>query len=73
MNYFRRLLGEAAVNNMNYVTAESAFIRSLDFPGIQFIKKIQGINNDQLKKAVIAAYFKKFDEAERIFLESDRR
>lgn len=67
------MLGEAAVNNMNLISAESAFIRSLDYPGIQFIKKLQGISNEQLKKAVIAAYFKKYDDAEKIFLESDRR
>lgn len=58
---------------MNFVMAESAFIRSLDYPGIQFIKKLQGISKEELKKAVIAAYFKKYDEAEKIFLESDRR
>lgn len=58
---------------MNFIMAESAFIRSLDYPGIQFIKKLQGISKEDLKKAVIAAYFKKYDDAEKIFLESDRR
>lgn len=70
---FRRLLAEAAVKKLNLVTAESAFIRSLDYSGIQFIKKLQEINSEQLKKAITATYFKEFDEAEKLFLDSDRR
>lgn len=67
------MLAEAALKKLNLITAESAFIRSLDYPGIQFIKKLQDINSEQLKKAVIATYFKDFDEAEKLFLDCDRR
>lgn len=68
-----RLLGEAAVHEMNFPMAESAFIRSLDYSAIQFIKKLHEITNENLTKSLIAAYFKKFDDAEKLFLECDRR
>lgn len=53
--------------------AESAFIRSQDYAGISFIKKWYGISNENLRKASIATYFKQFDEAEKLYFESDRR
>jgi hypothetical protein len=31
------------------------------------------MNNDVLKQAEVAAYFKKFDEAEKLYLDIDRR
>jgi len=69
----RRLLAEAAVKRLDFPTAEAAFVRCSDYPGIQFVKRLHNIHNDTLKKAEVAAYFKNFDEAEKLYLEVDRR
>jgi len=37
------------------------------------VKHLHNIHNDTLKKAEVAAYFKNFDEAEKLYLEADRR
>jgi WD repeat-containing protein 35 len=37
------------------------------------VKQLHNIHNDTLKKAEVAAYFKNFDEAEKLYLEVDRR
>ena len=37
------------------------------------MKRLHNIHNDTLKKAEVAAYFKNFDEAEKLYLEVDRR
>lgn len=50
-----------------------AYVRRNDYGGIQLIKKLSNIQNEQLKKATIAAYFGKFDEAEELYLSADRR
>ncbi|CAB3360361.1 Hypothetical predicted protein [Cloeon dipterum] len=68
-----RLLAEAAVEQLNLQVAETAFVRCRDYPGIQLIKRLQSMNNDILKQAEVAAYFKKFDQAEKLYLDVDRR
>lgn len=71
--FFRRLLAEAALEKQDLKNAEAAFVRCKDYPGIQLVKKISNIQNEALRKAEVAAYFKDFDEAERLYLEVDRR
>ncbi|KAK7794863.1 hypothetical protein R5R35_002889 [Gryllus longicercus] len=68
-----RLLAEAAVRQLDLNAAEAAFVRCNDYPGIQLVKKLQNIYNDTLKAAEVAAYFKNFNEAEKLYLEVDRR
>lgn len=69
-----RLLGQAAVTRTDLAMAEAAFIRSLDYPAVQFIKRLhETVTNDSLRKPLIAAHFNQFEEAEKAFLECDRR
>ncbi|GJQ66077.1 hypothetical protein Trydic_g5763 [Trypoxylus dichotomus] len=68
-----RLLAEAALKEMNLSTAEAAFIRSNNYGGIVFVKKLRNISSESIRKAYVAAYFKQFDEAEKLFFEADRR
>lgn len=67
------LLAEGALKQGNLNVAESAFIRSQNYAGILFVKKLQGISNEMIRKAYIATYFKQFDEAEKFYFEADRR
>jgi len=68
-----RLLGEAALNKVAVKVAEHAFVKCRDYYGIEFIKRLQNLNNQELKKAEIAVYFNNFDEAETLYLEMDRK
>ncbi|KAF6214979.1 hypothetical protein GE061_009727 [Apolygus lucorum] len=68
-----RLLAEAAIKNLDLKTAESAFVRCSDYPGIQLVKKLTNVTNDQIKRAQIASYFGDFNEAEKLYLDVDRR
>lgn len=68
-----RLLAEAAVEALDLQTAEGAFVRCKDYSGIQFVKRLQSIQNSQVQKGEVAAYFNRFDEAEKLYLDVDRR
>lgn len=67
------MLAEAALEKQDLKNAEAAFVRCKDYPGIQLVKRITNIQNETLRKAEVAAYFKDFEEAERLYLEVDRR
>lgn len=48
-------------------------MRCRDFQGIEFVKRLGNLQNETMKQAEVAAYFRRFDEAERMYLEMDRR
>ncbi|XKL59501.1 hypothetical protein PGB90_000517 [Kerria lacca] len=68
-----RLLAEAALRKMNLSIAEMAFVRRNDYAGVQLIKKLSDLQNDQMKKALMESYFRNFDGAENLYLKLDRR
>lgn len=68
-----RLLAESALQKLDLETAENAMVRCTDYLGIQFIKRLQNVHNDQLKKAEVAAFLSNYDEAEKLYLDMDRR
>ena len=68
-----RLLAEAAVESLDLTTAETAFVRCKDYPGIQFVKRLSNITNSTIQRAEVAAWFNQYDEAEKLYLEVDRR
>lgn len=53
--------------------AEKAFVHCKDYPGIQFIKHLDRLKGESMKQAEVAAYFGSFEEAERMYLDMDRR
>ncbi|EEB10935.1 WD-repeat protein, putative [Pediculus humanus corporis] len=67
-----KLLAESALKKMDLTIAESAFVRFSDIQGLQFVKRLQNIHSESLRKAEIASYLGNFDEAEKIYLEIDR-
>ena len=68
-----KLLAEASLNKLNLTTAEHAFVKLKDYYGLDLVKKLQNIPNQNVKKAEIAAYFNLFEEAEVAYLENDRK
>lgn len=68
-----RLLAETALDKLELDMADKAFVRCQDFQGIQFVKRLKKLDNEVKQQAEIAAYFKRFEEAERLYLDMDRR
>lgn len=68
-----RLLAEASLKKLDLEVAESAFVRCANYPGIQLIKRLRAIQNETLQKAEIAAFFGDFDDAEKLYIDADRR
>ena len=67
-----RILGEAAMEALKLDAAEEAFIHCKDYFTIQIIKKIKNYKDDEIKKAEIAAYFGRHEEAEELHRSIDR-
>jgi len=68
-----RLLAEAALERQDLEVAEKAFVRCQDYQGIKFTKRIAKLDSEVKKSAEIVAYFQRYEEAERIYLDMDRR
>ncbi|XP_057715760.1 WD repeat-containing protein 35 isoform X1 [Corythoichthys intestinalis] len=68
-----RLLAEAALQKLDLKTAEQAFVRCKDNQGIEFVKRLGNLQSEPMKQAEVAAYFSRFEEAERMYLDMDRR
>ena len=66
-------IAEQALADMDITTAQSAFMKSFDYLGIQFIKKLLKIQDHTKQRAEIAIFYQKYDEAERIYLDMDRK
>lgn len=68
-----RLLGESSLKKLDLETAESAFVRCTNYQGLQFIKKLRAIQNLNIQKAEVSAFFGDFDGAEKLYIDADRR
>uniref|UniRef100_A0A671TY55 WD repeat-containing protein 35 n=1 Tax=Sparus aurata TaxID=8175 RepID=A0A671TY55_SPAAU len=68
-----RLLAEAALQKLDLKMAEQAFVRCKDYQGIEFVKRLGNLQSEPMKQAEVAAYFGSFEEAERMYLDMDRR
>lgn len=69
----RRLLAEAALHKLELKTAEQAFVRCKDYQGIELVKRVDKLQSEDMKQAEVAAYFGRFEEAEKMYLDMDRR
>ena len=92
----RRLLAESSLDKLELDMAEKAFVRSSDYQGIQFVKRLKMLDvrflyiyctciflcslyhphNSQSKmkrNAEVAAYFSRFEEAERMYMAMERK
>jgi len=68
-----RLLAEASLEQLEFAVAEKSFVKCSDYPGIQFVKDLKLLNDKMKQRAKVASYFERFDEAESIYREIDRR
>lgn len=68
-----RLVTEAALDKLNFNIAERAFVKNEDYYGVQMINRLQNLDEKVKQKAEVACYFKRYDEAEQIFKDIDRK
>ncbi|XP_053476198.1 WD repeat-containing protein 35 isoform X1 [Ictalurus furcatus] len=68
-----RLLAEAALQKLELKMAEAAFVRCKDYQGIELVKRVDKLQSEDMKQAEVAAYFGRFEEAEKMYLDMDRR
>ena len=68
-----RLLAEAALERLSLDMADKAFVRCQDYHGIKFVKRLAKLDNDLKRQAEVCAYFQRFDDAEKLYLDMDRR
>lgn len=89
--FFRRALGEEALNHLDIKVAEHAFVKIHDYYGLQFLRRLQqfqvilyGIvlfqrflffffQGEQFKRAEIAAFLKRDEDVEKIYVDMDRK
>ncbi|TYZ67233.1 hypothetical protein PybrP1_011840 [[Pythium] brassicae (nom. inval.)] len=67
------LLAEAALENLDFGMAERGFVKCGDYSGIQYVKRLQLLNDRVKQKAEVAAYFQQFDDAEALYRKIDRK
>lgn len=63
-----RLLAENALRTLDFTMAEKAFVKSGDYQGIQMVKRVKLMKDEGMQQAEIAAYFRRFEEAEELYL-----
>lgn len=68
-----RLLAESALEQLNLKVAETAFVKCKDYQGIEFVKRLGNLQSESMKQAEIAAYFRRFEDSEKFYLDMDRR
>jgi len=68
-----RLLAQVALERLEFNVADKAFVRCGDYPGIQFVKNVKLLNDKVKQKAQVASYFERFDQAEALYRDIDRK
>jgi WD repeat-containing protein 35 len=68
-----KLLATAALEDLEFSLAEKCFVRCSDYYGIQFVKTLETMPDKMKARAEVAVYLQRFDEAESIYREIDRK
>lgn len=68
-----KLLATAALEELDLVVAEKAFVRCNDYFGVQLVKQLSTMPDKMKARAEAAVYLNKFDEAEAIYRDIDRK
>lgn len=68
-----RLLAETALNTLDLSYADRAFVRCGDYQGIQYVKRLLSLSDKMKQRAEVAVYFGRYEEAEAIYRDIDRK
>ncbi|KAK2081761.1 hypothetical protein P7K49_040872 [Saguinus oedipus] len=63
----------SALQKLDLHTAEQAFVHCKDYQGIKFVKRLGKLLSESMKQTEVVGYFGRFEEAEKMYLEMDRR
>lgn len=55
------ILAEHALEKLEFVIADKAFVRSSNYHGIQFVKSLQKLDDQRKQQAEVAKYFQRFE------------
>ena len=67
------IFGKHCLQNLDFINAEKAMLKINDYMGLEFIKRIKNIDDDNLKKAEIYQFYEDFDQAENEYGNNDRK
>ncbi|GET86225.1 intraflagellar transport protein 122B, putative [Leishmania tarentolae] len=67
------LLAEHTLFQLDFTYAEVAFIHCKDYAAIQFVKRVRSLDDPKKQLAEVNAYYRRFDEAERLYKDVDRK
>ena len=68
-----RLLAHKALEDLELAMAERAFVRCSEYYGVQLVKQLRSMPDKMKARAEVAVYMGKYDEAESIYREIDRK
>ena len=66
------LLADWSLRANNFEIAELALVKCRNFAGIQFLKRLRKLNDQNLQKAEVCLYLREFDQAKQIFQQTGR-
>ena len=66
------MLSTYSLNNMDFELAEKAMMQTGDYAGLDFVKKVKEMGDENMKKAEVAQYLKSYEEAEKIYKDEKR-
>lgn len=68
-----KLVGYSSINSFQLDIAMKSFVQSQDYPAIKFVQRLLSLEDKRKRQAEVYVWLTKFDEAEQIYLEMDRR
>ena len=68
-----KLLAELALEDLDLGVAEKCFVRSHDYFGLQLVKQLRSMPDKMKRRAEVELYMGRYDEAETIYREIDRK
>ena len=71
-NKLWRIFTEHAMLKLDFAMAEKSMIHYDDFLGLNFIKRVKKIENNDLKKAEIYSFYNEYDKAEEVYMRMNR-
>ena len=71
-NSFFSSITKKALDKLDLDTAQKTMLQTGDFEGLEFLKKVKNIDDDELKKAEILEYNSNYDEASKKYNKMNR-
>ena len=68
-----RFIAETALEQLELTMAEKSFVRCEDYHAIQLVRQLREMTDKMKARAEVAVYLKRYDEAEAIYREIDRK